>query len=126
MEFIATVAAILAWAAVASAYNNGDLDAETSAAYAMNLIPDLDPMDGSLMELATCLLTDGNCDLFPKHGKTEQQNSKQWTGVDLSLGVALGTLPNYYISVYDATNGQIFVQIGNAWYNSCTKDDKKY
>jgi len=126
MESIAASATILARAAVASAYDNGDLDAETSAAYATNLIPDLDPTDESLMELANCLLTDGNCDLLLKHGKTEQQNSKQRTGVDLGLGVALGTPPNYYISVYDATNGQSFVQIGNAWYGAYTKDDKKY
>eukprot|EP00957_Ditylum_brightwellii_P145261 11063655-Ditylum_brightwellii.AAC.1 len=83
-------------------------------------------MDASLMELTNCLITDGNYDLLLKHSKTEQKNSKQWAGVDLGLGVALGTPPNYYISVYDATGNQSFVQIGNAWYGSYTKDDKKY
>eukprot|EP00957_Ditylum_brightwellii_P021362 1611060-Ditylum_brightwellii.AAC.2 len=77
MECIAASATILAQEAVASAYDNRDLDAETSAVYAINLIPDLVPTDESLMELASCLLTDGNCNLLLKHGKTELQNSKQ-------------------------------------------------
>eukprot|EP00957_Ditylum_brightwellii_P208581 15358116-Ditylum_brightwellii.AAC.1 len=103
-ESIAASGTILAWAAVASAYDNGGLDTETSAAYATNLIPDLNPTDASLMKLANPLLTDRNCDLLLKHSKTEQQNSKQQTGVNLGLGVAIGTPPNYYIRVYDATN----------------------
>jgi hypothetical protein len=74
--------------------------------YAIQTIPQLNVTDTHFLELSHCLLEDGFCDLFLTYGKMQQANTFAETGVDLGLGTALGNPPNYYPSIYDASNGQ--------------------
>jgi nicastrin len=124
LNSVAMAATVLARAAVASAYDNGEGDAESAAQFAANLIPDLSTDDETFLALADCLLTNGNCDLLLSYGKMERINNEYVTGVDLGLGIPLGTPPNYYPSVYDASNGQGFVQVGTKRYGSYTGDEE--
>lgn len=124
MDSIAASATILARAAIAAAYDDGDLDSDSAAAYALTLLPDpLTSANETLLEVADCLLTNGNCDLFLSQGKMERTNHRETTGMDLGMGVPLGSPPSYYTSVYDASNGQAFVQVGTKWYGSYEGDD---
>ena len=124
LDSVAMAATVLARAAVASAYDNGEGDAESAAQYAANIVPNLSSDDETFVALANCLLTDGNCDLLLSYGKMERINSEYVTGVDLGLGIPLGNPPNYYPSVYDASNGQGFVQVGTRRYGSYTGDEE--
>lgn len=124
MDSVAMAATVLARAAVAAAYDNGEGDYETAAQYAANLVPELAADDETFVALADCLLVDGNCDLLLSYGKMERINSEQVTGNDLGIGVPLGTPPNYYPSVYNADNGQGFVQVGTKRYGTYTGDEE--
>ena len=124
LDSVAMAATVLARAAVASAYDNGEGDAESAAQYAANLVPSLSTDDETFLALADCLLTDGNCDLLLSYGKMERINNEYVTGVDLGLGVPLGNPPNYYPSVYDVNNGQGVVQVGTKKYGSYTGDEE--
>mmetsp|Transcript_1618 Transcript_1618/g.2670 ORF Transcript_1618/g.2670 Transcript_1618/m.2670 type:complete len:883 (-) Transcript_1618:55-2703(-) len=125
LDSVAMAATVLARAAVASAYDNGEGDAESAAQYAANLVPILSTEDETFLALADCLLTDGNCDLLLSYGKMERINNEYVTGLDMGMGVPLGNPPNYYPSIYDASNGQGFVQVGTDVYGSYT-GDKEY
>lgn len=120
MDAIATAATVLARAAVAAAYDSGNFDSESAAAYALTVIPELSSGDETLTSLQNCLFYDGNCELLRRYAKAEQANDKLRTGLDLGVGVSLGSPPNYYVSVYDVNNGQPFVQVGDAWYGAYT------
>ena len=124
LDSVAMAATVLARAAVASAYDNGEGDAEGAAQYAANLIPNLSTDDETFLTLANCLLADGNCDLLLSYGKIERINNAHVTGVDLNMGVPLRNPPNYYPSIYDADNGQGFVQVGTKRYGSYTGDEE--
>ena len=120
MNAIATAATLLARAAVAAAYDSGSLDSQSAAAYALKMVPELSSGDETLTGLQNCLFYDGNCELLRNYVKAEQANDKLRTGLDLGVGVALGSPPNYYVSVYDVNNGQPFVQVDSAWYGAYT------
>mmetsp|Transcript_12149 Transcript_12149/g.25726 ORF Transcript_12149/g.25726 Transcript_12149/m.25726 type:complete len:873 (+) Transcript_12149:109-2727(+) len=124
LESVAMAATVLARAAVASAYDNGEGDAETAAQYAANLVPELTSDDETFVSLADCLLVDGNCKLLLSYGSMERSNNFYATGVDLGLGVPLGSPPNYYPSVFNADNGQGFVQVGDNRYATYTGDEE--
>lgn len=106
-------ATVLARTALAAAYDDGNGNNDDVLSYAEGVIPQLEADDESLVELANCLLSDGNCDLLMKYGQMERVNSRSETGADLGLGQALGKPPNYYVGVYDANNGQAFVEVKN-------------
>jgi nicastrin len=120
LQAIATAATAVARAAVAAAYDDDGDDSANAVAYAQNLIPDMDSNDESLLELSDCLLTNGSCDLLLKYGKVERINQRDDTGYDLGMGVPLGKPPNYYVSVFDASNGQAFVQVDGIRYGAYT------
>lgn len=115
-DAVAAAATLLARTAVAAAYRNpgdGDTNAETAAAYAMGLLPDaVDSSSTSFADLYNCLFEDGNCETFLKYSNVERTNDALRTGIDLGLGVPLGTPPSYYTSIYDSSNGQAFLHVG--------------
>jgi len=119
MEAVAFAATVLARAAVMAASNDGDggyYDAAGS-------VPELSSDDADLVELADCLLVDGNCALLSKYASMERRNEKKVTGLDLGATPAtLGTPPNYYTGVYNLDNGQGFAMVGNSIYGSYTGD----
>jgi len=81
----------------------------------------LDEEDGDLVELADCLLVDGNCDLLVTYGGMERRNQIKEVGFDLGIGPAyLGTPPNFYTNVYNIQNGQGFARVNNRIYGSYT------
>ena len=107
---LAKASTFLARAIVAYAtLDTFNTDYEKAVQYAMEIInPSFVNMtqDKHLLELSHCLFVDGSCDLFLKYGKMQQANTLAETGMDLGLGSPLGTPPNYYPSIYDASNGQ--------------------
>jgi nicastrin len=124
LKTIAVSATILARAALAAAYDGGNNNnAEESAQYAVNLIPELSSKDEDLVELSNCLFYDGNCDLFKKYSQTEQANDNAKTGLGLGAGEELGTPPNYYVGVYNSYYGQPFVQVGDHRYGAYDGSD---
>jgi nicastrin len=120
MDAIATAATLLARAAVAAAYDDGSFNSNNAAAYAVNLVAELSSSDATLMTLQDCLFYNGNCDALRNYAKIEQANDKLRTGIDMGIGSALGTPPNYYVSVFQ---GQPIVQVGDFWYGAYTAGD---
>ena len=122
MEAIAAAATILARSAVAIAYDDGTGDYETSAQYAQNIIPALSDDDEFFVDLADCLFNDDDCTLWKRYVDVEQKNEYDRSGVDLGRQVGRGSrksqIPNYFVNVYDANNGQAFVQVDKQWYGS--------
>ena len=125
MDAVAMAATVLARAAIASAYDGGNGDAENAAQYAVNIVPELKADDQTLLDLANCLLVDGNCDVFLKFAGTESQTTDDATGVSLGIGTLLGTPPTYYPSVYNYYNSQGFVYLGQELYGAYA-GDKEY
>ena len=118
LNAIVSAATILARSAVALAYDGGNDDYEAAAQYAKNIIPELSSSDEYVESLANCLLLDGNCDVWRKYTEMERANERSRSGVDLGQQVSRGSPPSYYVNVYDASNGQAFVQVNNKWYGS--------
>ena len=118
LDAIASAATILARSAVALAYDDGGNDYESATEYANNIIPELSSTDETVKSLAECLLSDGNCDLWKKYIDLERTNEVQRSGIDLGQPNSRGSPPNYYVNVYDASNGQAFIQVDNKWYGS--------
>jgi len=116
MQAVAFAATALARAALTAASGDDDYDAE-------GVVPELDYDDDDLLELADCLLNDGNCNLLVGYGKMENNNVKREVGHDLGIGGYLGKPPSYYTGVFDKQNGQGFVQVGGQWYGSYTGSD---
>lgn len=113
MEAIASAATILARTALAAAYDDDSYDSDTAASYAANLISELSSKDTTLLTLANCLFVDGSCEFLHEYARAEDINEKKRSGLSLGIGVAFGTPPNYYVSVYNANYGQPFVQVGD-------------
>lgn len=123
LDAIASAATVMAQAALAAAYDDGSYDSNTASQYAQGLISDLSSSDETLVALANCLYEDGSCDLLKAYGKVEQHNDHYKTGLDLGPGNGLGTPPNYYVSVYDLSYGQPFVQVDEVWYGAYDGED---
>lgn len=123
LNAIATAATLMARAAVAAAYDTGSFDSQTAAAYAVKVVPELSSDDSTMKTLKDCLFYNGDCDMLRNYAKMEQANDKSLTGIDLGIGIPLGSPPNYYVSVFDLNHGQPFVQVGEAWYGSYTGGD---
>eukprot|EP00535_Pseudo-nitzschia_heimii_P009163 CAMPEP_0197173592 /NCGR_PEP_ID=MMETSP1423-20130617/463_1 /TAXON_ID=476441 /ORGANISM="Pseudo-nitzschia heimii, Strain UNC1101" /LENGTH=797 /DNA_ID=CAMNT_0042622427 /DNA_START=86 /DNA_END=2479 /DNA_ORIENTATION=- len=122
LKAIASSATIMARAALAAAYDDGEYDYETASAYASNLISELSYDDDLLVELADCLFVDGNCKLLKKYASMEASNDRDKTGFDISSGKTLDMPPNYYVSIYHINNGQPFVKVGSKVYGSYDGD----
>jgi nicastrin len=103
LKVLAKSSTLLARAIVAYAAAS---DSQSSVELAMNVIPELNDTDPEFIQLSHCLLEDGYCNLFLQYAKMQQANTLAESGVDLGLGTALGKPPNYYPSIYDASNGQ--------------------
>ena len=112
---IATAATVLARAALTAASGDEEYDA-------VEVVPEIAENADDLLELANCLLVDGNCDLLVKYGDMDRQNRKKVTGTDLGIGNYFGKPPNYFTNVYDVQHGQGFVQVNEQWYGSYTGD----
>lgn len=125
LDAIAAAATIVARTAVAAAYdngNNGD-DYATPTNYAKTLIPDLSSSDETLAELAKCFLEDGSCSLIKKYSGVEAANIRSKTGIDVGIGDAMATPPNYHVGVYTDYYGQPFVQVGDNQWGSYNGSD---
>ncbi|KAL7486469.1 hypothetical protein ACHAW6_012068 [Cyclotella cf. meneghiniana] len=125
-DAIATAATILARAAVAAAYQNEaeDVDAQTAAAYGMELIPDaISSSSETFQKLYNCLFQDGNCETFLNYATVEEKNDAARTGIDLGIGQPLKSPPNYYVSIYDLDNGQAAVRASGKLYGSLVEGD---
>jgi len=123
LKSVAAAATIVARSALAAAYDSGDYDYETAAAYAANLIPELDYQDEFLQELAHCLFYDGLCDLIRRYSSVEMANAHVHTGLNLGSGLPMSTPPSYYVGVYNGYYGQPFVQVGDNIYGSYDGND---
>ncbi len=121
LESIAKAATVIARAAVAYAYDGGD-GYYGSVEYAESVISDLDSENESLTDLANCLFEDGRCDTLKAYSAMERANSQDETGLNAGIGQALGTPPNYYVSVYDGRNGQAYAYINEETYGSYNGD----
>ena len=118
LKSIAASATLLARTALAAAYDDGSYDYETSAQYAAGVVPELAYNDDVLVELADCLLLNGNCDMLRKYAEMEAKNEQSRTGWPVSVGSSLGAPPSYYVGVYDASRGQPFAMVGNKRYGA--------
>jgi nicastrin len=120
-DAIAYAATLLARTAIAAAYQDGDssIDYATASAYALKLLPNaVDSSSETFMKLYNCLFEDGNCQSFLDYGSVERLNDASRTGIDLGMGVPLGTPPNYYVSIYDSSHGQSIVYASGKYYGS--------
>ncbi len=120
-DAIAASATLLARSAVAAAYQNenNEVDAATAAAYALELLPNAVSSSSATFEnLFDCLFNDGNCETFVKYASVESANDAIRTGVNLGIGQPLGKPPNFYVSVYNAENGQGFAAASGFKYGA--------
>jgi nicastrin len=120
-DAIAASATLLARSAVAAAYQNenNEADAATAAAYALELLPNAVSSSSATFEnLFDCLFNDGNCKTFVKYASVESANDAIRTGVNLGIGQPLGKPPNFYVSVYNAENGQGFAAASGFKYGA--------
>lgn len=119
LKSVASAATIVARTALAAAYDDGSLDYETAAAYAMNAIPDAaNYEDEELVAMANCFYYDGQCDLIKNHATAQANNMYAKTGISVGRGESLGMPPNYYVSVYHGNYGQPFASVNNNWYGA--------
>jgi len=126
-DAIASAATLVARSAVAAAYQNAndEVDAETAAAYALELLPTaVDSSSDTFTNLYNCLFIDGNCDTLVNYGAVESRNDAKRIGKEYGIGQALGKPPNYYTSIYDANNGQAFVVASGKYYGSLIGGEK--
>ena len=89
----------------------------------MNLISELSSDDETLLALANCLYVDGSCEFLHEYARAEDLNEKLRSGMDLGIGIPVGTPPNYYVNVYQMNYGQPFVQVGDTWYGAYDGED---
>ena len=125
-DAIASAATILARTAVAAAYQNegNEVDAETAAAYAKELLPnEVSSSSETFTTLYSCLFEDGNCEAFLNYGSVESKNDAARTGVDMGLGQPLNKPPNYYVSIYNFDNGQAGVRSSGKLYGALDAND---
>ena len=125
-DAIASAATILARTAVAAAYQNegNEVDAETAAAYAKELLPnEVSSSSDTFATLYNCLFEDGNCQTFLNYGSVESKNDAARTGVDMGLGQPLNKPPNYYVSIYNFDNGQAGVRSSGKLYGALDAND---
>lgn len=122
LKSVASAATIVARTALAAAYDDGSYDYETASAYANNAVSELSHDDDLLVELADCLLKDGNCKLLNKYASMEAANARDQTGFSIGSGESLGKPPNFYVSIYHMKNGQPFVKIGSNIYGAYDGD----
>jgi len=120
LEAIAKAATFIARAALASVYDGNNGNYADAAAYAEDLITELDSTDETLVDLSNCLFINGKCDTMKKYSSMERMNNKIETGIDVGVGDELGTKPNYYVSIYDGRSGQPYAYIGERAYGSYT------
>lgn len=118
LKSIASAATLMARTALAAAYDNGGYDSDTAANYAVTTIGELAYNNEVLVELANCLLVNGNCKMLDKYASQEAKNERDRTGFDVGSGASLGFPPNYYVGVYSIDNGQPFVRVGDEVYGS--------
>ncbi|KAL7533159.1 hypothetical protein ACHAXR_005073 [Thalassiosira sp. AJA248-18] len=126
-DAIASAATLVARSAVAAAYQNAndEVDSATASAYALDLLPTaVDSSSETFAKLYNCLFEDGNCETFLTYGGVERANDAVKTGIDLGMGVPLGTPPSYYTSIYDSSNGQAFVYASGKYYGSLIGGEK--
>ena len=126
LKSIAKAATIVARVALGAAYAGDDPDDDVDPIdYAENAIQELEYDDESLVELADCFFTNGNCKALLNYGKKEEANTQEETGVDLGVGQYLGSPPNYYPDVYNSQTGQAFVYLDGKSYGAYN-GDKEY
>lgn len=119
LKSVAAAATIVARTALAAAYDDGSLDYETAAAYAMNAIPNAaDYEDEEFLAMAECFYYNGQCDLIKNHASTQASNMQAKTGISIGRGESLGIPPNYYVSVYHGNYGQPFAYVNNNQYGA--------
>jgi nicastrin len=123
LKSIAAAATIVARGILAAAYDDGSYDYATAATYAKSTIEELADDDEVLVELADCLLYNGECDMLKKYSSVEVQNDRIRTGVNVGSPNPLGTPPNYYVGVYNRLYGQPFVQVGDQYYGAYNGED---
>ena len=123
MKAVASAATILARTALAAAYDDGSYDYETASSYATNSISELSYDNDVLVELAACLFVNGNCKLLKNYASMEAANARDNTGIDIGSGQSLGQPPNYYVGIYQMSNGQPFVKVGSKLYGSYDGDN---
>jgi len=124
LKSIAAAATIVARSAIAAAYDDGNYDHETAAAYAMDLIPNgASYEDEDLVAMAECFYYDGQCDLISGHASTQASNIKATTGISVGRGESLGIPANYYVSVYHGNYGQPFAYVNNNQYGAYDGND---
>jgi nicastrin len=125
-DAIAAAATILARTAVAAAYQNegNEVDAETAAAYAKDLISnEVSSSSDTFQKLYNCLFEDGNCQAFLDYGSVESKNDAARTGFDMGMGQPLSTPPNFYVGIYNFENGQAGVRSSGKFYGSLDASD---
>jgi hypothetical protein len=110
LKAIASAATIVARTALAATYDDGSYDYKTASAYALDAIGELSYDNGVMVELANCLLVDGNCNMLNKYAAVEAKNEADRTGIDVEVGESLGMPPDYYVGVYKIEYGQPFVR----------------
>eukprot|EP00980_Cylindrotheca_fusiformis_P011662 scaffold2751_cov131-Cylindrotheca_fusiformis.AAC.29 len=118
LKSIASAATIIARTALAAAYDDGGYDYDTASEYAVNTIAELAYNDEVLVELADCLLVNGDCKMLDKYASQEAKNERDRTGFDIASGASLGYPPNYYVGVYSVQYGQPFVRVGGQVYGA--------
>jgi nicastrin len=119
LKSIAAAATIVARSAIAAAYDGGDYDYETAAAYALNLIPNGASYDDDvLVEMAECFYDNGQCALINKYASIQASNMNSLTGVSFDRGESLGVPPNYYVSVFSGLYGQPIAYVGDKSYGA--------
>jgi nicastrin len=124
LDTIAAAATIVARTAYALAMDDGTyMNYATPTAAAKSLIPELASDDASLVELAHCLLYDGNCDLIKKYSAMETANENFRTGWNTESADPLGTPPSFYVGVCNGYYGQPYVAVGNEIYGAYNGSD---
>lgn len=126
LDAIRQAAVLVARTGLAVAATDDDGDYETAAATAATLIPDSDAVDDDDYEelvasLFDCLFRDAYCDFWNEYVRTERRNEARGTGVDLGRQTAratTGTVPNYYVSVYDPTAQAALRVSGKGYYGA--------
>lgn len=120
LDAIAKASTLVARAALASAYGAQNGYYNDSVDYAKNLIAEIDSSDETLVDLANCLFSNGMCDTLKKYSSMGRANNRAETGLDIGIGQSLGSVPNYYVGVFDHKNSQPYAYIGGSTYGSYT------
>jgi hypothetical protein len=81
LKSIATAATLVAHGILTAASDDGSYDYETAATYANNTTEELSYDDEVLVELADCLLYNGECDTLKQYSSVEEQNDRVRTNI---------------------------------------------